>query len=117
MFKIRGPWDGKKICLVCQVTPSSSQICKEVQKPCCGRGQEWLSFLDECPKYIFFQLPKLNKYCLGVELAPAHQVIQKAENGSSEGLHAVSRTMPQRLQNVIKKKGMPVTEILNTCTR
>ena len=28
----------KKIRLVCQVTPSSSQICKEVQKPCCGRG-------------------------------------------------------------------------------
>ena len=25
----------------------------------------------------FFQLPKLNKYCLGVELAPAHQVIKK----------------------------------------
>ena len=69
------------------------------------------------PKIFFFQLPKLNKYCLGVELAPAQQVIQKAENGSSEGLHAVSRTMPQRLQNVIKKKGMPVTEILNTCTR
>ena len=34
-------------------------------------------FLDECPKYIFFQLPKLNKYCLGVELALAHQVIEK----------------------------------------
>ena len=26
---------------------------------------------------IFFQLPKLNKYCLGVELDPAHQVIKK----------------------------------------
>ena len=26
---------------------------------------------------FFFQLPKLNKYCLGVELAPAHQVIKK----------------------------------------
>ena len=34
-----------------------------------------LSFLDECS--IFFQLPKLNKYCLGAELAPAHQVIKK----------------------------------------
>ena len=36
------------------------------------------------------------------------------------GLHAVSHFIPQRLQNVIKKKkkqkGMPVTEILNTCT-
>ena len=25
----------------------------------------------------FFQLPKLNKYCLGVELDPAYQVIKK----------------------------------------
>ena len=25
--------------IVCQVTPSSSQTCKDVQKPCCGRGR------------------------------------------------------------------------------
>ena len=25
----------------------------------------------------FFQLPKLNKYCLGAELTSAHQVIKK----------------------------------------
>ena len=68
----------KHLGLVCQVTVSSSQIYREVQKPCCGRGPGLLSFLDECPKYIFFQLPKLNKYWLGqVELAPAHQVIKK----------------------------------------
>ena len=60
-------------------------------------------FLDECPIYIYFQLPKLNEYCLGVELAPAHQLIKKALNGSSVGLQAVSHSMPQRLQNVIKK--------------
>ena len=77
---------------------------------------------DQMPNiYIFFQLPKLNEYCLGVELAPAHQVIKKVLNGSSVGLQAVSHSMPQRLQHVIKKtqnkKGMPVTEILNTCTR
>ena len=29
------------------------------------------------PKIYFFQLPKLNKFCLGVELDPAHQVIKK----------------------------------------
>ena len=29
------------------------------------------------PKVYFFQLPKLNKYCLEVELDPAHQVIKK----------------------------------------
>ena len=36
MFKIRGPWDGGDS----ELTPSSFQICKELQKPC------WLSFLD-----------------------------------------------------------------------
>ena len=60
---------------------------------------------DQMPNiYIFFQLPKLNEYCLGVELAPAHQVIKKVLNGSSVGLQAVSHSMPQRLQHVIKKK-------------
>ena len=39
---------------------------------------------------------------------------KKAQNKSSVALHAVSHSMPQRLQNVIKK--MLVTEILNTCT-
>ena len=47
---------------------------------------------DQMPNiYIFFQLPKLNEYCLGVELAPAHQVIKKVLNGSSVGLQAVSQ--------------------------
>ena len=60
---------------------------------------------DQMPNiYIFFQLPKLNEYCLGVELAPAHQVIKKVLNGSSVGLQAVSHSMPQRLQHVIKKQ-------------
>ena len=48
-----------------------------VQNPCCGRGPEWLSFLDECPRYIFFSCLKLNKYCLEFELPPAHQVIKR----------------------------------------
>ena len=101
MFKIRGPWDGQKkktLCLVCQVMPSSSQICKEVQKPCCGRGPGWLSLslsylLDECPKNIFFELPG--------SCAPGDK---KAQSGSSVGLHALSHFMQQRLQNVTKKK-------------
>ena len=38
----------------------------------------------------------------GGGLAPAHQVIKKAQNGSSVCLHTVSHFMPQRLQNVIK---------------
>ena len=62
------------------------------------------------PKVYFFQLPELNKYSIGFGG-------KKAQNGSFGGLQAVSHFMPQRLQNVIKsKKGMPVTEILNTCT-
>ena len=75
------------------------------------------------PKIYFFQLPKVNKYCLGVELDPAHlEVIKKTQNGSFVGLLTVSHFMPQRLQNMIKKKtkqnkkGMPVTAILITCT-
>ena len=46
----------KKLCLVCQVTPSSYKS---------------LSVEGIC------QLPKLNKYCLGAELAPVYQVIKK----------------------------------------
>ena len=72
------------------------------------------------PKISFFQLSKLNKYCLGVELTPAHAPgDEKAQNGSSVGLHAVSHFKPQRLQNVIKKKqkGHASTEILDTRTR
>ena len=54
---------------------------------------------------IVFQLPKLKKYCLGVELAPVHQVIKELKmDDLSVGLHAVSCTMLQQLQNVIKKK-------------
>ena len=48
---------------------------------------------------IIFYGPKLNKYCLGVELDPAHQAIKKLKMD----LTAVSHFMPQQLQNVIKK--------------
>ena len=67
-------------------------------------GRDDYLFWMNAQNIFFFQLPKLNKYCFGVELAPAHQVIKKAEKGSSVDLHAVSRTMPQRMQNVIKKQ-------------
>ena len=32
--------------------------------------------MGSCQNIFFFQLPKLNKYCLGVELALVHQVIK-----------------------------------------
>ena len=35
-----------------QATFSSSQICKEEQKPYCGRGRNDHLFLHQCPKYI-----------------------------------------------------------------
>ena len=38
------------------------------------------------------------------EVAPAYQVIKKAQKRSSVALHAVSNSMLQRLQNVIKKQ-------------
>ena len=38
-LKLEAPEMAKKpLLIVCQSTPSSFQICKEVQKPCCGRG-------------------------------------------------------------------------------
>ena len=50
---------------------------------------------------IFFQLPKLNKYCLGAELASAQQVIKKLKMDHL-WVYTHSHFMPQRLQNVIK---------------
>ena len=40
-------------------------------------GEAMIIFFVWMPKIYFFQLPKLNKYCLGIELDPAHQVIKK----------------------------------------
>ena len=41
------------------------------------RGRNDYLFWMNAQNIFFFQLPKLNKYCFGVELAPAHQVIKK----------------------------------------
>ena len=41
------------------------------------KGTGMIIFLRWMPKIFFFQLPKVNKYSLGVELAPAQQVIKK----------------------------------------
>ena len=63
----------KKLCLVCQVTPISSQIVKKYKSLTVERDDYlfWMS------AQYFFQLSKLNKYCLGAELTPGHQVIKK----------------------------------------
>ena len=41
------------------------------------KGARMIIFFGRMSKIFFFQLPKLNKFCLGVELDPAHQVIKK----------------------------------------
>ena len=67
----------KNLCLVCQVTPSSSQICREVQNLAVEGGRDDHLFCMNAQNIFFSQMPKLNKYCLGLELALAHQVIGK----------------------------------------
>ena len=61
-------------------------------------------------KYInFFQLPKL-KHVVWVgrsgEVAPAYQLLKKLKKDylKTMALHNVSHSMPQQLQNVIKKQ-------------
>ena len=67
---------------------------------------------------IFFSAAESEQIFFGGWTGSCAAGDKKAQNGSSVGLHAVSHTMLQRLQKVIKtKKGMPVTEILNICPR
>ena len=55
MFKIRGLRDGKKtLCLVCQVVPRSSQICKEVAKALLWKGTGMIIFFWMNAQYIYF---------------------------------------------------------------
>ena len=67
----------------------------------------------------FFQLPELNKYCLGAELAPAHKVIKKL---NMDHLCGSTRCIPLHAETATEcykknKKGTSITEILNTCFR
>ena len=102
----------KTLPIVCQVTPSSSQIAVD----------EMIIFFGSMPNIcIFFQLPKLNKYCLGAELAPAHQVIKKLNmdhlwvytlysTSCRNGYRSDKKNKQTNKQT--NKKGMPVTEHL-----
>ena len=80
-------------------------------------------FLRWLPKIYVFSAAESEQMLFGGWASSYAPGDKKAQNGSSVGLHAVSHTMPQRLQNVIKKKpkqnkkGMSVTEILNICSR
>ena len=87
-----------KLCLVCQVTPSSSQICKEVQMPY-RRRDDYLFWMSA---QYFFQLPK--QILFGGWTGSCAPGDKRAQYGSSVGLHAVFHFMPQWLQDVIKKQ-------------
>ena len=63
---------GKNFYLVCQLTPSSLNY----KSLAVDGGRDDYPFCRNAQN-IFFQPPKLNKYCLGIELDPAHQVIKK----------------------------------------
>ena len=68
---------------------------------------------------IFFQLPNLNKYCLEVEMAPAHQMIKKLK---MDRICGSTRCIPLHVATATecakKTKGIcQLTEILNICTR
>ena len=126
--KFGGPWEGRKkkiIYSVRQATFSSSQICKKYKSLTAERGRDDYLFFGSMPKifilnYIVFVFIIIILF-LGVEVAFAyHEVIIKLKMNHLwlYTLHDISHSMPQRLQNVIKNKwGMPVTEVLNTCTR
>ena len=81
-------------------------------------GDTMIIFFGWMPKIYFFQLPKLNKFCLGVELDPAHQVIKKLKMDHLwvYTLYPTSCRNGDRMWQKKNKKGIPVIEILNTCT-
>ena len=79
-----------------QETISSSKIGKEVQKPYCGKGPGWLSFLDYAQSIFFFQLPNR----LWDRSDPGMPGDKKAKNRSSMALYALSHSMEQRQQSV-----------------
>ena len=77
-------------------------------------------FLDECPMFIFFS-PSYSKKNIvwGVEVAPAYQVIKKL-NIDHLPLYLLYPTPCRNGYRISYKKNngdMPVTELLNTCTR
>ena len=70
-LKLEAPELVKKPLLI---LPSNAQL---VQNLAVEGGRDDYLFWMNAQNIFFFQLPKLNKYCLGVELALAHQVLEK----------------------------------------
>ena len=119
---VEGPWDGRnKFCSVRQATLSLCRICMCKSTKASGRkGFFW----NECPKY-FFQLPNLKKdivrdrsgYCVPGEnkTKAALWIIW----GSSSYMTYLTpcRNVFKECDKQTIKWGIPVTKILNTCTR
>ena len=71
--KLEAPEMAKKPLLSLPINAQLISNCKSLAVE--GGWDDYLFWMNA--QNIFFQLPKLNKYCLGVELNPAHQVIKK----------------------------------------
>ena len=87
--------------------PINAQLVSNLQritKALLWKGAGMIIVFGWMTKINFFQLTKLNKYCLGGGTGSCAPGDKKVQNGSFVGLHAVSHFMPQRLQNVIKKQ-------------
>ena len=78
------------------------------------------SYVNSQNLYYFFSASySLKKYCFGVEVAPAYQVIKRIKMD-----HLFTRCIPLHAATTTEfdknKKtggGLPVTKLLNTCTR
>ena len=68
------------------------------------KGTGMIIFLRWLPKIYIFSAAESEQMLFGGWASSYLPGDKKAQNGSSVSLHAVSHTMPQRLQNVIKKK-------------
>ena len=103
MFKkLEAPEMTKKTLLSLLSNAQLAQICKEVQKPCCERDD-----------YLFWMNAQYKYYWTG-SCAPG---AKKAQHGSSVGQHILLHAATTTECDKKNKKGMPVTEILNTCPR
>ena len=78
----------KKPGAVRQATFSSSQICKEEQKPYCGKGTELSSFLGSMPKRYCFSCLIYKIILFGGRSDSCILGDKKAQNESSRALHA-----------------------------
>ena len=118
---VEGPWDGRnKFCSVRQATLSLCRICMcKSTKASRRKG----FFLEWMPKIFFSSCLTWKKILLGIEVATAYQVKTKQRLwiiwGSSSYMTYITpcRNVFKECDKQTIKWGIPVTNILNTCTR